>query len=93
VHEVSKVVIYETQRKVESIFAREERLDADKEGVWEAVGRGFSEKVTSTAVEKLTRELDLEATNCMTDVEREGTVRGIRVDSGVVFRVFDESWQ
>jgi hypothetical protein len=54
VHEVSKVVIYETQRKVESIFAREERLDADKEWVWEAVGRGFSEKVTSTAVEKLT---------------------------------------
>jgi hypothetical protein len=29
----------------------------------------------------------------MTDVEREGAVRGIRVDSGVVFRVFDESWQ
>ena len=71
-HEVSEVVIYATQRTVDSIFAREEKLDADEEWVWEAVGRGFSENVTSTTVEKLTWELDLEAINCMTECRAHG---------------------
>ena len=61
---VSEAVLYATH---DSIFAREERLAADEEWVWDEVGRGFSERVTSTTVENLTWELDLEGINCMTE--------------------------